>query len=258
MTAADDNNPSATIIGGATRIQVEGVRKQALEMGRSRLVVTGALIMMAFVAISLRLVDLMVMGGPSEPQIASGNLAIRASSTRGDIVDRNGILVATSLPTASLYADPVLVPDAAEATEQLARVLPDLNRAEVLARLSSNRRFVWIRRNLTPDEQYAVNRLGIPGVSFQREERRVYPHGSLLSHVVGLTDTDGRGIAGVERFFDGVLDGGHAADAGAVFAFLIAGANALDHDHVIGFEFLSSKECFQIKLGDHPLTVVIK
>ncbi len=57
---------------------------------------------------------------------------------------------------------------------------------------------------------------------------------------------------------DGVLDGGHAADAGAVLAFLIPGANTLDHDHVIGFEFLRSKERFQIKLGDHPLTVVIK
>ncbi|NQV43769.1 MAG: penicillin-binding protein 2, partial [Rhodospirillales bacterium] len=208
MTATDNDIHSATITGGATRIQVEGVRKQALEMGRSRLIVAGTLIMMAFVAISLRLVDLMVMGGPAEPQIASGKLAIRAASTRSDIIDRNGILVATSLPTASLYADPMMVPDAASATEQLAKVLPELNRTEVLARLTSKHRFVWLKRNLTPDEQYAINRLGIPGVSFQREERRIYPHGALMSHVVGLTDTDGRGIAGVERFFDGVLDGG--------------------------------------------------
>lgn len=208
MTVTDNDIHSAAITGGAKRIQVEGVRKQALEMGRSRLVVAGTLIMMAFVAISLRLVDLMVMGGPVEPQIASGKLAIRAASTRADIIDRNGILVATSLPTASLYADPVLVADAESATEQLATVLSGLNRTEVFARLTSKRRFVWLKRNLTPDEQYAINRLGIPGLSFQREERRVYPHGALMSHVVGLTDTDGRGIAGVERFFDGVLDGG--------------------------------------------------
>ncbi len=208
MTATDDHIQSSITTGGATRIQVEGVRKQALEMGRSRLVATGTLIMMAFVAISIRLVDLMVLGGAAEPQIASAYMTIRTPAARSDIVDRNGILVATSLPTASLYADPTLVPDTEDVVERLFKVLPDINRAEVLTKLTSKRRFVWIKRNLTPDEQYDVNRLGIPGLSFQREERRIYPHGPLMSHVVGLTDTDGRGIAGVERFFDGVLDGG--------------------------------------------------
>ena len=207
MTVTDHDIHCATTTGGAMRIQVEGVRKQALEMGRSRLVVAGALIMMAFIAISIRLIDLMALGGPVEPQTASTHMTIRAPSIRGDIVDRNGILVATSLPTASLYADPKSVPDAVQVVEQLTRVLPDLNRADILSKLTSKRRFVWIKRNLTPDEQYAVNRLGIPGMSFQREDRRVYPHGPLMSHVVGLTDTDGQGIAGVERFFDGILDG---------------------------------------------------
>ena len=207
MTAADNKTEGAATTGGATRIQVEGVRKQALEMGRSRLIVAGTLIMMAFVAISIRLVDLMVLGGAAEPRIASAYMTIRAPATRADIVDRNGILIATSLPTASLYADPKSVQGAADVVEQLSGVLPDLNRQDILAKLTSKRRFVWLKRNLTPDEQYAVNRLGIPGISFQREERRIYPHGPLMSHVVGLTDTDGRGIAGVERFFDGVLDG---------------------------------------------------
>jgi len=211
MSGIDDHIESATLSGGAMRIQVEGVRKQALEMGRSRLVVAGTLIMMAFAAISLRLVDLMVLGGAAEPRIASAPMTIRAPATRGDIIDRNGILVATSLPTASLYADPTLVLDAQEAVEQLASILPDLNRDDTLAKLSANRRFAWIKRNLTPDQQYAINHLGIPGLSFQREERRVYPHGALMSHVVGLTDTDGNGIAGIERFFDGVLDGNDQA-----------------------------------------------
>ena len=208
MTATDDHIHSAIVTGGAKRIQIEGVRKQALEMGRSRLVVAGTLIMMAFVAISVRLVDLMVLGGPAEPQIASAHMSIRAPASRSDIVDRNGILVATSLPTASLYADPLSVPNAEDVVAQLVGILPDISRTDTLAKLTSKRRFVWVKRNLTPDEQYDVNRLGIPGMSFQREERRIYPHGSLMSHVVGLTDTDGRGIAGVERFFDGVLDGG--------------------------------------------------
>ncbi|HEX2114558.1 MAG TPA: penicillin-binding protein 2, partial [Alphaproteobacteria bacterium] len=70
------------------------------------------------------------------------------------------------------------------------------------AKLASDRSFVWLRRSLTPKEQYAVNRLGIPGLFFQREERRVYPHGALTSHVVGFTDIDKRGLAGVEQYFD--------------------------------------------------------
>ena len=189
------------------RVQLEGARKQALDMGRSRLLVTGAVIMMAFAAISVRLVDLMVLGGAREPGIEQARFKPQAPVVRGDIVDRNGILVATSLPTASLYADSAMVLDAGEATDQLLSILPDLNRANLLAKLKSKRRFVWLRRNLTPDQHYDVNRLGIPGLGFQTEERRVYPHGSLFAHVVGLTDRDGNGVAGVERYFDGVLDG---------------------------------------------------
>ncbi len=207
MNEAERHTPGATPSGGATRIRVEGVRKQALEMGRSRLLVAGALLMMAFAAISIRLVDLMVMGGASEPRIAQAPVGLRAPASRADIVDRNGILVATSLPTASLYADPHLVLDPEEAAARLSEVMPSLERAEIEKKLKSKRRFVWLQRNLTPDEQYAVNGLGLPGLAFQREERRVYPHGPLLAHVVGLTDTDGTGIAGLERYFDGVLDG---------------------------------------------------
>jgi cell division protein FtsI (penicillin-binding protein 3) len=207
MTVDTEHTRDTAPRGSAMRIQLEGVRKQALDMGRSRLLVTGAVIMMAFVAISVRLVDLMVLGGAREPGIAQARFSPQAPVVRADIVDRNGILVATSLPTASLYADPAMVLDADDAANQLLSVIPDLDRVGLVAKLKSKRRFIWLRRNLTPDQHHEVNRLGIPGLAFQNEERRVYPHGSLLSHVVGLTDRDGNGIAGVERYFDGVLDG---------------------------------------------------
>src|SRR5690606_10505284 len=72
----------------------------------------------------------------------------------------------------------------------------------------ADKSFVWIKRNLTPQEQYEVNRLGIPGLHFQSEEQRVYPQGSLTAHVVGFTDIDSRGLAGIEQSFDDVLRGG--------------------------------------------------
>src|SRR3546814_2689167 len=81
--------------------------------------------------------------------------------------------------------------------------------AETPAKLSSDRRFVWLKRNLTPREQQDVNSLGIPGVHFMDEWKRIYPQGSLTAHVVGYTDVDDRGIAGVENSFDDVLRGGH-------------------------------------------------
>jgi cell division protein FtsI (penicillin-binding protein 3) len=108
-------------------------------------------------------------------------------------------VLATSLATYSLYGDPARVFDAADAAAKIAGVLPDLDRAEALAALTSDRRFVWLRRHLTPRQYYDINRLGIPGLSFRPEERRVYPHGALVSHVLGFTDIDNAGIAGAEK-----------------------------------------------------------
>ncbi len=182
--------------------RVEGYRKQAIEVGRNRLLVTGVVLTLAFAAIGVRLVDLTVFKGGGEPKLADIHLAPGAPVDRADIVDRNGILLATSLPTASLYADPGAVLNAGEAADKLITVLPQLDHGELLLKLAYDARFIWISRNLTPKQQYNVNRLGLPGFGFQRGERRVYPHGRLASHMLGLTDVDGRGVSGLEKYFD--------------------------------------------------------
>src|SRR4029079_11320477 len=111
------------------------------------------------------------------------------AADRADIVDRSGALVATSLPTASLYADPRDIIDPHEAATKLQTVLPEIKPEDLEPRLAAEgKSFVWIRRNLTPRQQYEVNRLGIPGFYFQREDKRIYPHGALMAHVVGFTD----------------------------------------------------------------------
>lgn len=184
------------------RIRLEGSRKQALETGRNRVLVTGAVFAFAFLAISGRLVDLTVLDGPGEPRVAQSDGDRGGTTERGEVLDRNGIILATSLPTVSLYADASEVLDPTDATDRLLTVLPDLDRAEVITKLSSHGRFIWIRRNLTPSQQFQVNRLGIPGLQFHQSEKRVYPHGRLAAHILGLTDVDGRGIAGIERMYD--------------------------------------------------------
>ena len=187
------------------RMRLEGVRKQVIETGRNRLLVIGALFGFAFLVIAGRLADVTIFKQGNEPRLAQAVPASTWKAERADIVDRNGVLLATSLATASLYANPRHILDAREAAHQLTRLLPGLNSAEVESKLTSNRGFVWLRRHLTPRQQYAVNRLGIPGLYFQREERQVYPHGRLLSHVLGFVGVDNRGLAGVENSFDETL-----------------------------------------------------
>src|SRR3546814_5455453 len=101
------------------------------------------------------------------------------------------------MPTASLYANPQHVRDPETAAAQLAEVLPELSPADLRAKLAGGRSFVWLQRNLTPRQEYDVNALGIPGLYFQREQQRFYPHGTLAPHVVGFPGLDKIGRAHV-------------------------------------------------------------
>jgi cell division protein FtsI (penicillin-binding protein 3) len=124
---------------------------------------------------------------------------------RADIVDRNGKLLAATLDSPSVYANPKQILDPAAATRKLVRAFPSLNAAELYTKLTSGKSFVYIKRHLTPKEQYEVNQLGIAGVQFQHEERRVYPDGTLTAHAVGYTGIDNNGFAGIERGLDDTL-----------------------------------------------------
>jgi len=187
-----------------------GRAAEALETGRSRLIVTGLVISMAFMALGWRVVDLTLFNDRAEPRLARSVNPLAPVQERADIVDRNGIVVATSLPAVSLYADPKHVLDVQETADKLVRALPDLDREKLEKRLASRGRFVYLKRNLTPEQHYEVHRLGLPGIQFERGERRVYPQGRLLAHALGVTDIDGRGTAGIERHFDSRLTGGGA------------------------------------------------
>jgi cell division protein FtsI (penicillin-binding protein 3) len=200
--AAPDRAPA----GG--RIHVEGLRKQAIETGRNRLLAVGIVFAIGFSVVAGRLVEMALFQDDREPRLPRSAGSEGAAVGRLDVVDRGGVVLATSLPTASLYANPRQVLDAEDSAAKLVRVLSGLDRDEVAAKLKSRGSFVWIARNLTPWQQYEVNRLGLPGIAFHRSERRVYPQGRLASHALGLADVDGRGIAGVEAYFDESLRAG--------------------------------------------------
>ncbi|WP_245183726.1 peptidoglycan D,D-transpeptidase FtsI family protein [Haematospirillum sp. H1815] len=200
--------PSAGVDRKGTHVVLEGEVKQALETGRVRMLVTASLFALAFCGISVRLFDVMVLGAVDHPISHRARAVARTdviTHTRADIVDRNGLLLATNLPTVNLYADSQKLINPAEAADKLVAVLPHLNRHDVFNRLTSGRRFVYLDRNLTPRQQQSVNSEGIPGLFFENAERRAYLQGSLFSHVLGATDPDNNGIAGTELTFNEAL-----------------------------------------------------
>ena len=188
--------------------QMMGARSAALSQAYGRIVIISIFFAALYFIICIRAFDLMILQGAlrsfnneeTGPQIVS-----TISTPRRDIVDRNGVLLATSIKTASLYADPHLIIDAEEAARGISRIFPEISYGETLQKLQSDKRFVWIKRNLTPTEQASVLELGQPGLAFQEEYRRLYPHGSLAAHMVGYSGVDGQGLSGIEQSFNNLL-----------------------------------------------------
>jgi cell division protein FtsI (penicillin-binding protein 3) len=183
-------------------------QSRSLEMSRNRLLITGGAFLFAFFVISLRLAEVTMLKTP-DAQLTHLTQPVAVKPVdygRADIVDRNGVVLATTLESPSLFANPHQITDPAGAARQLAKALPGTKEADLRAKLASDKSFVWLYRHLTPTQQYAVNSLGIPGIDFEREERRIYPNGPLAAHVVGYSGLDNKGLAGMERSFDTALE----------------------------------------------------
>jgi cell division protein FtsI (penicillin-binding protein 3) len=170
-----------------------------LARGRYRFRLACLAFALAFTLIGGRLVTLGFAGtGPS----SGGLYDISSTVHRPDIFDRSGRLLATDIKGATLYADPQRVIDVDELAEQIGSVLPDVKARDLRSRLKAGGRFVRIKRELTPKQQAEIHELGLPGLGFIEEYRRVYPTGATASHVVGLVDVDNKGLAGIEKFID--------------------------------------------------------
>jgi len=195
-----------------TATQIVGSRGSAVETARGRLMVMSVVFLIAFAGLATRVSYLCLWQEGAEPRFeairAGGADPAVLAAGRADILDRNGVLLATTLETMSLYADPKLVPDAAAVAADLKKIFPDADAVDISKKLSGKGRFVWLKRGLSPKDIAAVNALGHPGLNFRSESRRFYPQESLTSHIVGYTDVDGGGLAGVERSMDEMLKRG--------------------------------------------------
>jgi cell division protein FtsI (penicillin-binding protein 3) len=151
--------------------------------------------------IAVRLVMFaMVSDSRTVHRVVSGDAIATA---RPDILDRNGEVLATDVRVPSLYAEPRRLIDVDEAVELLTADLPDLDATELRERLSSRRGFVWLKRDITPEQQREIYRQGMPGIGFLNENKRDYPNGAEISHVLGHVNIDNQGIAGIEKWLDG-------------------------------------------------------
>lgn len=124
---------------------------------------------------------------------------------RTDIVDRNNNLLAVNLPSSSLYANTKKLVDLEDSVNKLLKAIPSLDRNQLLEKLNSKKSFVWIKRDLTPQEHEKIYNLGLPGFGFEKEQKRLYTYGKLLSHVVGYVSRDLEGLGGLEQYFNDFL-----------------------------------------------------
>lgn len=190
-------------------IHFTGQKRSSLDLARGRIVLLSAVFVLCYIIVVARVVDLSLIQGELKKEESISNLedepAPQKTISRADILDRNGVILARSLKTSSLYADSKMVQDAPVVAKDLVKLFPELSYGDILQKLQSGKRFVWIKRNMTPDDQYKILYLGHPGLSFQEEERRIYPQGNLAAHVVGYTSVDGHGLGGLESSFDKLL-----------------------------------------------------
>jgi cell division protein FtsI (penicillin-binding protein 3) len=166
------------------------------------------LVILAFIGVFSIIAGRLVYLGflPPEQTARSARASDAVSASRPDILDREGRLLASDIKTPSLFANPRRIQRSVgvdEAMELITAVLPDLDNAETRERLSTKRRFVWLKREITPKQQEELFRQGIPGIGFLRESRRIYPAGTEAAHVLGHVNLANAGAAGIERWIDG-------------------------------------------------------
>lgn len=203
-------------------VRVESREARALGDSRVRTILVAVFFGLCFLALSLRLLEVSTMGGGdlpfkrlvSEPQLLVSReddvdvskVGEEQQVVRHEIVDRNGLVIATSIKTASLVANPTIIRHEREVAEGLHRIFPAETVAAFEEKLTRKRStFLYLQRHLTPRQQEAVNNLGVPGLFFEPDIRRVYPYGSLFAHSIGYVGVDNQGLAGIEKYFDAQL-----------------------------------------------------
>ncbi len=195
--------PAVQPPGRGTRLRriLRDLFRTRLDKSGGRLVLVSLAFVAVYGTIGARLIQLGTLEEPPPTlkRTADGSIG----TARPAILDRNGELMAADVRTVSVFAEPRKIVDKDEAAELLNAVFPEMDGRDLRERLSGRRGFAWIKREITPRQQQEVYRLGLPGVGFLPENKRVYPNGNVAAHVLGFANVDNVGIAGIEKWIDG-------------------------------------------------------
>ncbi|MFT6674557.1 MAG: cell division protein FtsI (penicillin-binding protein 3) [Sulfitobacter sp.] len=192
------------------RIRHEQMRDHSRQRAEGRLLIMGVCFFCAFAVVGGRM-GLLATSEAVEPRTYAPGSVISAS--RADIVDRNGNLLATNFDTHALYAQPLHMVDPQAAAEGLVKIFPDLDPARLKKDFSGTRKFLWIKKKISPEQMQAVHDIGDPGLLFAPRDMRLYPNGTLAAHVLGgasygkegVHAAEVIGVAGAEKYFDDYL-----------------------------------------------------
>ncbi len=202
----DGENPD-TIEMELLAARHEADRDAARQRAEGRLLVLGIAFLCAFSMVGLKM-SFLAASEASEPRAAASGAQIVAA--RADITDRNGRILATNLTTHALYAQPPHMIEPKRAARELARIFPDLDEEKLVRQFTGKRKFVWIKRRISPEQQQQVFDIGDPGLLFGPREMRLYPNGRLAAHVLGgagfgregVSSAEVIGVAGIEKAMD--------------------------------------------------------
>ena len=193
------NAPTPALVARPERLRLVGQRRQILAVMHQRLMF-GMLVYGGIIAIiALRLIYLAAFGDHAGRK----NGLVDLTPERGDIVDRDGQALARTIDAWTIGLQPSkIIGNKLDLANKLAELMPEKDAAAYLQMIRSGRSFYYLRRRAPPGLVSAINALGEPGLALEREPDRLYPQTTLAAHVIGFTDLDGKGNAGIERAFD--------------------------------------------------------
>jgi cell division protein FtsI (penicillin-binding protein 3) len=190
----------AIVTEGVEPIALDGTRKSRGNLTKARIRWVIVVLLLVFGVVAGRLVEFGIR--PKDSAI-EGQARDIITASRPAIFDRNGLELAVDIRVPSLYAEPRRIIDVEEATQALLSVMPELDADWLRKRLTGDKGFVWIKREISPAMRDKIFALGIPGLDFLTESKRFYPSGKEASHILGAVNIDNQGIAGIEKHMDG-------------------------------------------------------
>src|SRR4051794_21001877 len=222
------NAPSPALVAPRPeRLRLVGQKRQLLAVMHQRLMF-GMLVYAGIVAIiGLRILYLVAFGDHAGRREGLTSLV----PERGDIVDRNGDPLARTIDAWMIAVHPSkVIGDKLALAQRLAELMPEYSEEQYFALLRSGKPFFYLRRRASPSLVEAVNAIGEPGLAIQREPDRLYPQTSLAAHVLGYTDIDGHGVAGMEHAYEGYLSDPATRDRPLVLSIDSRVQQALEHE----------------------------